>query len=111
MIEVDRLTKRFGPVVAVDDPSFSSEYGTGLIRTTFAAVPRRRVVLAAKAAVLGTVTLAAGEVVAFTSFPAVQAVCLVSTRACPCPAPGYPARCWPRGSCCACAPCSAWRSA
>jgi ABC-type transport system involved in multi-copper enzyme maturation permease subunit len=53
---------------------FSSEYSTGLIRTTFAAVPRRRAVLAAKAAVAGLVTLAVGEVVAFTSFFAVQAV-------------------------------------
>jgi len=39
----------------------SSEYTTGLIRITFAAVPRRRAVLAAKAAVLGAVTLLAGE--------------------------------------------------
>ena len=54
--------------------AFSTEYGTGLIRTTFAAVPRRRAVLAAKAAVLATVTLAAGEVVAFASFFLVQAV-------------------------------------
>ncbi len=46
----------------------SSEYATGLIRTTFAAVPRRRVVLAAKAAVAGALTLAAGEVTAFVSF-------------------------------------------
>jgi ABC-2 type transport system permease protein len=54
--------------------TFSSEYSTGLIRTTFAAIPRRRVVLAAKAAVTGAVTLAAGEVVAFVSFFASQAV-------------------------------------
>jgi hypothetical protein len=54
--------------------TFSSEYSTGLIRTTFAAIPRRRVVLAAKAAVTGAVTLAAGEVVAFVSFFATQAV-------------------------------------
>jgi ABC-2 type transport system permease protein len=53
---------------------FSTEYSTGLIRTTFAAMPRRRAVLAAKAAVLGAVTLAAGEVVAFASFFLVQAV-------------------------------------
>jgi ABC-2 type transport system permease protein len=53
---------------------FSTEYGTGLIRTTFAAMPRRRAVLAGKAAVLGAVTLAAGEVVAFASFFLVQAV-------------------------------------
>jgi len=54
--------------------AFSTEYSTGLIRTTFAATPRRRAVLAAKAVVLGTVTLAAGEVVAFVSFFLVQAV-------------------------------------
>jgi len=54
--------------------AFSTEYGTGLIRTTFAAVPRRRAVLAAKAAVLGAVTLAAGELVAFVSFFLVQGV-------------------------------------
>ena len=54
--------------------SFSSEFGTGLIRTTFAAMPRRRAVLAAKATVTGVVTLIAGEVVAFSSFFADQAV-------------------------------------
>jgi ABC-2 type transport system permease protein len=54
--------------------AFSTEYGTGLIQTTFAAVPRRRPVLAAKAAVTGAITLVAGEVVAFVSFFAVQAV-------------------------------------
>ena len=54
--------------------AFSAEYSTGLIRTTFTAAPRRRAVLAAKAAVLGAVTLAAGQLVAFTSFFLVQAV-------------------------------------
>ena len=54
--------------------AFSAEYSTGLIRTTFTAAPRRRAVLAAKAVVLGAVTLAAGEVVAFTSFALVQAI-------------------------------------
>ena len=54
--------------------TFSAEFSTGLIRTTFTSVPRRRAVLAAKAAVLGTVTLVAGEVVAFASFALVQAV-------------------------------------
>jgi len=53
---------------------FGTEYSTGLIRTTFAAMPRRRVVLAAKAAVLGAVTLVAGELVAFVSFFLAQAV-------------------------------------
>jgi hypothetical protein len=50
----------------------SSEYTTGLIRTTFAAVPRRRAVLAAKAAVVGAVTLLAGELIAFATFFAGQ---------------------------------------
>ena len=54
--------------------AFSSEYSTGLIRTTFSAAPRRRAVLAAKAVVLGAVTLAVGELVAFASFFLVQAV-------------------------------------
>ena len=54
--------------------AFGTEYGTGLIRTTFAAAPRRRAVLAAKAAVIGALTLLAGEVVAFASFALVQAV-------------------------------------
>ncbi|WP_331769510.1 ABC transporter permease subunit (plasmid) [Embleya sp. NBC_00888] len=46
----------------------SSEYGSGLIRTTFAAVPRRRRVLAAKVLVTGGVTLAVGETIAFATF-------------------------------------------
>ena len=54
--------------------AFSTEYSTGLIRATFAAVPRRRAVLAAKGAVLGAVTLIAGELVAFASFLITQAV-------------------------------------
>jgi ABC-2 type transport system permease protein len=52
--------------------AISSEYTTGLIRTTFAAVPRRRVVIAAKATVVGALTLVAGEVIAFATFLAGQ---------------------------------------
>jgi ABC-2 type transport system permease protein len=48
--------------------AISSEYGTGMIRTTFAAVPRRRSVLAAKVAVTGVLTLAIGEVLVFITF-------------------------------------------
>jgi ABC-2 type transport system permease protein len=48
--------------------AISSEHTTGLIRTTFAAVPRRRAVLGAKAAVAGAVTLAAGGLIAFATF-------------------------------------------
>jgi ABC-2 type transport system permease protein len=53
---------------------FSSEYSTGLIRTTFIAVPHRRAVLAAKAAITGLTTLIAGEITAFASFFIDQAV-------------------------------------
>jgi ABC-2 type transport system permease protein len=50
----------------------TSEFSSGMIRATFAAVPRRSLVLAAKAAVLGAVTLAAGEILAFAAFLAGQ---------------------------------------
>lgn len=52
----------------------SSEYGTGMIRATFAAVPQRRAVLAAKGLVLGGATLALGEVLSFASFGIGQAI-------------------------------------
>jgi ABC-2 type transport system permease protein len=45
-----------------------------MIRATFAAAPRRPLVLAAKAAVLGAVTLAAGEISCFAAFFAGQAM-------------------------------------
>src|SRR5262249_43164496 len=40
----------------------TTEFSSGMIRATLAAVPRRPLLLAAKAAVLGAVTLAVGEV-------------------------------------------------
>jgi ABC-2 type transport system permease protein len=48
----------------------TSEYTSGMIRATFTAVPRRPLVLAAKAAVFGAVALAAGEAAAFVAFVA-----------------------------------------
>jgi ABC-2 type transport system permease protein len=54
--------------------AFTAEHASGLIRTTYAAVPRRRAVLAAKAAVIAAVTLPAGELVSFLSFFEVQAI-------------------------------------
>ncbi|XRQ16137.1 ABC transporter permease [Actinomadura welshii] len=48
--------------------SVTSEYRTGMIRTTFTALPRRRTVLAAKAVLVGAVSLAAGEAMAIGSF-------------------------------------------
>jgi ABC-2 type transport system permease protein len=52
----------------------TSEFSSGMIRATFAAVPRRPLLLAAKAAVLGAVTLVAGEVLAFASWAVGEAV-------------------------------------
>jgi len=52
----------------------SAEYGTGTIRATFSAAPRRPLVLAAKGAVFGAVALVVSEVVAFVSFLVGQAL-------------------------------------
>jgi ABC-2 type transport system permease protein len=52
----------------------TSEYSTGLIRTTFSAVPQRRAVLAAKAVVAGTVALVTGEALSFAVFFPAQAL-------------------------------------
>ena len=52
----------------------TSEHATGLIRSTFAAVPQRRTVLAAKATVFGLVTLIVSEAAAFTAFGIGQAI-------------------------------------
>lgn len=48
--------------------TITGEFSTGMIRATFAAVPRRRQALAAKAAVLAAVLLAAGEILALAAF-------------------------------------------
>ena len=52
----------------------TSEYSTGMIRSTFAAVPQRRTVLAAKATVFGAVTLVVGLVSCFVAFFVGQAI-------------------------------------
>ena len=54
--------------------AITTEFSSGMIRATFAAAPSRPLVLAAKAAVLGAVTLAAGEIFAFAAFFAGQAM-------------------------------------
>jgi ABC-2 type transport system permease protein len=46
----------------------TGEHSSGMIRATLAAIPSRRLVLAAKAAVFGAVALAVGEAAAFISF-------------------------------------------
>ncbi|GAA3789833.1 hypothetical protein GCM10022226_05820 [Sphaerisporangium flaviroseum] len=48
-------------------PTISGEYGTGMIRTTLAAMPRRTTVLAAKAAILAGLTLVAGTIAVLAS--------------------------------------------
>ncbi len=48
--------------------SMTSEYTSGMIRVTLAAIPRRPLVLAAKAAMFGAVMLVVGEAAAFISF-------------------------------------------
>ncbi|MFE0647231.1 ABC transporter permease [Streptomyces sp. NPDC059534] len=53
---------------------FVGEYGSGQIRTTFAAVPARGAVVAAKACVLAAVMVVYGALVAGVSFAATQAV-------------------------------------
>jgi ABC-2 type transport system permease protein len=53
--------------------TITSEFSSGMIRATLAATPRRPMVLAAKAAVLGLAGLAAGEILAVAAFLAGQA--------------------------------------
>jgi ABC-2 type transport system permease protein len=52
----------------------SGEYGTGTIRSSLAAMPRRGVLLAAKVAVVGLSTLVLGEALSFIAFFEGQAV-------------------------------------
>lgn len=67
--------------------SVVGEYSTGLIRTTFAAVPARRSVMAAKLVVVTGVTTAFGVVVAAGSFGLTQAVLSLRDAAI---SPGHP---------------------
>jgi len=53
--------------------AITSEHGTGMIRTTFAAVPHRRSVLLAKAAVLSVVAAPLALLLSFTAFGIGQA--------------------------------------
>lgn len=52
--------------------TLSGEFTSGSIRSTFAAVPRRGRVLAAKAAVMSAITLVTGEIGAFVAFGVFQ---------------------------------------
>jgi ABC-2 type transport system permease protein len=52
----------------------SSEYATGMIRTSLMAVPQRRLLLAAKVAVVGALALVLGELMVFGAFFVGQAI-------------------------------------
>jgi hypothetical protein len=67
--------------------TMTSEYSSGMIRATLAAVPDRSLLLAAKATVFGLVTLVLGEATAFLAFAASRAA--LSSRIRP-PSPGDP---------------------
>jgi ABC-2 type transport system permease protein len=54
--------------------AITGEYGSGLIRTTFAAVPVRWTVLAAKAAVVAGLAAVTGALTALASFATAQAI-------------------------------------
>jgi ABC-2 type transport system permease protein len=53
--------------------TMTSDYSSGMIRATLAAVPGRSLLLGAKAAVFGLVTLVVGEATAFLAFTASRA--------------------------------------
>ena len=78
------------PVSILSVLVFTSEYSTGLISTTFTAVPRRWAVLGAKAAVTGTAALLAGELLAFASFFLTQAILSGRHRGLSLAQPGVP---------------------
>lgn len=59
-------------VVVFAVTAITAEHDTGMIRTTFTSVPRRPVVLAAKAAVLSAVVLVTGIAASVISFVAAQ---------------------------------------
>jgi hypothetical protein len=73
-------------IVALGALAMTSEYATGLIRASFAAVPRRSRVITAKAVVVGSAGLVAGLVACIASFLVAQPVLHGNGFV----APGYP---------------------
>jgi ABC-type transport system involved in multi-copper enzyme maturation permease subunit len=55
-------------IVVLGALTITSEYGTGMIRTSLTAMPRRGITIAAKAVVFGAVALITGLVASFGSF-------------------------------------------
>jgi hypothetical protein len=70
--------------------TMTGEYSSGLIRITFAAVPARRAVLAAKAAVICASTLIVGLGAALAAFLAGQAILSTQRLGIPLSHPGAP---------------------
>jgi len=70
----------------------TSEYATGLIRTTLAAVPRRLPVLWGKAALAAAATLAVSLPVAFAAFLAGQSILARQHLSVGLSSPAWPAR-------------------
>ena len=68
----------------------TGEYGSGMIRSTLAAMPRRPLVLAAKAAVFGAVALAVGEAASLSRSSPARPRCATAS---PAPTLGDPACC------------------
>ncbi len=78
------------PVTVLSVLVFTSEYSSGLSRTTFTAVPRRWAVLAAKAAVAGAAAATAGELIVFACFFLTQAILSSRHRGLSLSHPGVP---------------------
>jgi ABC-type transport system involved in multi-copper enzyme maturation permease subunit len=66
----DQLTGDFAQLLlgVLGVLAITAEYATGMIRTSLVAVPRRRTLLAAKAAILGLIALATAAVITTASF-------------------------------------------
>jgi ABC-type transport system involved in multi-copper enzyme maturation permease subunit len=62
------------PLCVLGAMVITSEYSTGMIRSSVLAVPRRTPMLAAKAAVFGAIAFVAGELLAFPSFLLAEAI-------------------------------------
>jgi ABC-2 type transport system permease protein len=62
------------PLIVLGVLVITSEYATGMIRSSVLAVPKRIPMLAAKAAVFGSVTFLVSEVLAFASFLIAQQI-------------------------------------
>jgi ABC-2 type transport system permease protein len=78
------------PISVLAVLQFTSEYSTGLIRTTFTAVPQRWAVLAGKVAVVGAAALVVGEALAFVCFFLTQAILSGGHRGLSLDMPGVP---------------------